>query len=143
MTGEHGENGTGDGLAFERERLALERERLALERERLESKESRLEAVEAELAASGRRTFAVEPAVAAVLGVVALAVGAALGGAVGWDAGRKSSPAPRKVLLSRAFVSALRSASGIRLTPFDQEAETTSWIPRGREIFPEDLVIVR
>ena len=143
MSGDNGETGSERGIAFERERLELERERLALERERLESKASRLEAVEAELSAAGKRTFAVEPAVAALRGAAALAVGAALGGAIGWDAGRKSSPAPRKVLLSRAFVSALRSASGVRLAPFDQDDETATWMPRRREIFPENLVIVR
>lgn len=143
MAGDNVENGIGEGLAFEREKIALERERLALERERLEARRSSLENMEAELAAAGRKTFALEPAVAVALGAVVLAVGAALGGAIGWDAGRKSSPAPRKVLLSRAFVSALRSASGVRLAPFEQDAEKVSWMPREREIFPEELVIVR
>ena len=137
------ENGPGAGLSFEREKIELERERLALERERLESAEARLKEMEEELAAAGRRTFALEPAAAAILAAAVFAVGAVLGGAIGWDAGRGSSPAPRKVLLSRAFVSALRSASGVRLAPFDQEAETAPWMPRDRVDFPENLVIVR
>lgn len=137
------ERASAESLAFERERIALESEKLALERERLEAREARLESLEKELSVSGGRQFQAEPAAVAVAAAALLLVGAAVGAAIGFDVGRSRAPAPRKVLVSRAFLSALRTASGVRLSPFELEPDDIPWMPRSRSDFPETLVLVR
>jgi hypothetical protein len=132
-----------EALSFEREKLALEREKLALERERVEADTARLEELERAALSAHGKSFTVEPVVAAVGAAVVFAVGLVLGGAIGFDIGKSKVPPPRKVMLSRAFISAMRSASGVRLVPFDQDEAAAPWMPAARTDYPENLVIVR
>ena len=133
-----------DELAFETEKLELERERLAFEKERIEEKAARLEELEAHLEASKGKSVSIEPAVAAAGLAIALALGGALGAAVGFDIGKSRVPPPRKVLISRSFIAAMRSVSGVRLHEFAQDDETSApWMPRPKTEFPEDIVNVR
>ncbi|MBQ7666631.1 MAG: hypothetical protein IJS46_01395 [Kiritimatiellae bacterium] len=134
---------TAEATSFESEKLALEREKLALERERLEAQSARIEELEAQLDAVHRRSFSVEPAVAAVAAAVVVAIGGIVGAAIGFDIGKKHASVPRKVLLSRSFISAMRSVSGVRLSAFDQEVHPAPWMPQKRTDFPEELVLVR
>ena len=130
-------------VALERERLSLEAEKLALERERLAAKEEELAALQETLGSPEER----EPqfglrglAVAAAAGVL---LGALVGFAAGWDAGLSSSPAPRRVVVGRPFLSMMNRVSAMHLRAPDDEPETPPWVPARRAEFPENLVIVR
>lgn len=130
-------------LALERERLRLEEEKLALERERLAAREEELAALQEELGTPEEREaqFGVRGLVAAA--VAAAVLGGLVGFAAGWDAGLASSPAPRKVVVGRPFLSMMNRVSAVhRWARYDEPADAP-WIPARRTEFPENLVIVR
>ena len=131
----------GGNLSFERERLALEAERLALEKERLEARAKELDELRDALSPrEGREVTIGLGALAAAVGA-ALLLGAALGGALGWDASARAAEKPRRVELSPAFKAVLRPPPGAR--PDDDAADPGKWLPRKRTVFPEDLVLIR
>ena len=127
-------------LSFERERLALEGERLALERERLDAREKELDELQAALAPQGAREVSLGLGALALAVGVAILLGAAVGGAVGYDAGVRASGRPRRVELSPAFAAALRPPPGAGPAA---ERGADAWLPRRRTVFPEDLVLIR
>ncbi len=129
--------------ALERERLQLEAEKLALERERLSAKEEELAALQETLgspeereAQFGLRGLAAAAAAAAVLGAL-------VGFAAGWDAGLSSSPAPRRVVVGRPFLSMMNRVSAMHLRAPDEEPEPLPWVPARRTEPPGNLVVVR
>ncbi|MBR1837740.1 MAG: hypothetical protein IJ783_10695, partial [Kiritimatiellae bacterium] len=67
---------------------------------------------------------------------------------LGWDAGRVKAPPPRKILVSREFLSLLARTGGLpvssgRAAAGDFGGERLQWLPRTRSEFPENLVLVR
>lgn len=143
MDGNRQDAASRDLLALERERLKLEGEKLALERERLAAREEELAALQETLGPTGEREaqFGLRGlAVAAAAGVL---LGALVGFAAGWDAGLSSSPAPRRVVVGRPFLSMMNRVSAMHLRAPDDEPETPPWVPARRAEFPENLVIVR
>ena len=131
----------GGSLSFERERLALEAERLALERERLDARAKELDDLRAALSPREGREVTLGLGALAVAVGVALLLGAALGGAVGFDAGGRAAARPRRVELSPRFLAVLRPPPGAR--PADGASDPGAWLPRKRTVFPEDLVLIR
>ena len=95
-------------LRLEREHCALEMERLALERDRLETERLRLER-ERELYGGGSNALHVGIGVLCLAVAVVLALGLLFGYDAGLEAGRLQAPAPRKVLVSGAFLDLLRA----------------------------------
>lgn len=139
--------GSGDArrdlAALERERLQLEAEKLALERERLAAKEEELAALQETLGSPEEREsqFGLRGlAVAAAAGVL---LGALVGFSAGWDAGLSSSPAPRRVVVGRPFLSMMNRVSAMHLRAPDDEGDPPPWVPARRTEFPENLVVVR
>ena len=130
-------------VALERERLALEAEKLALERERLAAKEEELAALQESFGTPEEREAQFGPRGLAVAALAGIALGALVGFAAGWDAGLSRSPAPRKVTVSRAFLSMMNRVSAVHRWARDDEAPDAPWIPARRTEFPENLVIVR
>lgn len=130
------------------ERLALERERMALERERLDEREHRLNELEAALSPRDERAIPLSPAALWLAAVVCLLLGALAGAAVGWDAGRSKAPPPRKVLVSRQFLSLLARSGGLPPGSADDESssapsDSRGWIPAARTFFPENGLLIR
>lgn len=132
-----------DLASLEREKLVLEAEKLALERERLAAKEDELAALQESLGTPeerdvqfGLRGLAAAAAAGFVLGIL-------VGFAAGWDSGVASSPAPRRVAVSRRFLSMMNRVSAMHLRAADDVYEETVWIPARRTAFPENLLIVR
>ena len=142
MDGTHQDTPADGGLSFERERLKLEGERLALEKERLEAKAEELEALQASLGTPEERELALTPGIVAIIAAVALLLGALVGGALGFDAGFRKNPAPRKVLVSRSFLSLLNRVSGRAILDYE-EPSAPDWFPKERTVFPETLPLVR
>jgi len=103
MQAEREEN-PGGGLSFEREKLALERERLALERERAESERRELEELRASLAPRGAHELTLGVRALLVGAVACLLLGALAGAAIGYGAGVRHSPAPRRVVVSERLL---------------------------------------
>ena len=134
-------DGAEPNLSFEREKLALEAERLALEKERLDAREKELDELRAALSPRDGREVTIGLGALAVAVGVALLLGAALGGAVGFDAGGRAAARPRRVELSPAFRAVLRPPPGAR--PAEDAADSGAWLPRKRTVFPEDLVLIR
>lgn len=95
-------------LRLERERCALELERLGLERERLETERMRLERERDLYEAGGSNALRVGLWVLGLAAGVALVLGLLFGYTAGADAGRSEVPPPRKVLVGREFIDALR-----------------------------------
>ena len=95
-------------LRLERERCALELERLGLERERLETERLRLQRERDLYEAGGSNALRVGLWVLALAAVVALSLGLLFGYTAGADAGRSEVPPPRKVVVGREFIEALR-----------------------------------
>lgn len=142
MDGNHQDTSAGGGLSFERERLKLESERLALEKERLEAKAEELETLQATLGTPEERELALTPGLVAIIAVVALLLGALVGGAIGFDSGYRKNPAPRKVLVSRSFLSLMNRVSGRAIVDYE-EPSNPDWFPEQRTVFPETLPLVR
>lgn len=94
-------------LRLEREHCALEIERLALERDRLETERLRLER-ERELYGGGSNALHVGIGVLCLAVAVVLVLGLLFGYNAGLEAGRLQAPAPRKILVSGAFLDLLR-----------------------------------
>ena len=128
-------------LSFERERLALEAERLALEKERLDARAKELDELRAAFEPRDVREVTIGLGALAVAVGVALLLGAALGGAVGFDAGGRAAARPRRVELSPAFRTVLRPPPGANAS-YDA-TDPGRWLPRRRTVFPEDLVLIR
>lgn len=139
--------GTGNAprelAALERERLALEAEKLALERERLAAKAEELEALQESLGTPEERETQFGAGALAAAAVAGIVLGALVGFAAGWDAGRSASPAPRRVEVSRRFLSMMNRVSAVHRWARDDDADAPDWIPARRTEFPENLVIVR
>jgi hypothetical protein len=128
-------------VSFERERLALEAERLALERERLDARAKELEELRAAFEPRDGREVTIGLGALAVAVGVALLLGAALGGALGFDAGGRAAARPRRVELSPAFKAVLCPPPGAQAA--DGAEDPGKWLPRRRTVFPEDLVLIR
>lgn len=133
----------GELLALERERLKLEAEKLALERERLAAKEAELSALQESFGTPEEREAQFGPRALAVAAAAGLALGALVGLAAGYDIGLSSSPAPRRVAVSRPFLSMMNRVSAVRLNGSWDDDQAGAWIPSRRNEFPENLVIVR
>ena len=99
MQEEREERREGD-LSFEREKLALERERLALERERAESERRELEELRASLSPRGAHEVTLGMRALLVAAAVCLLLGALAGAAIGYGAGVRHSPEPRRLVVS-------------------------------------------
>ena len=99
-------------LRLERERCALDLERLALERERLETERMRLERERELYGSGGSNALHVGLWVLALAVFVTLILGLLFGYTAGVDSGRSEVPPPRKVLVSDAFIRALRTGGG-------------------------------
>ena len=134
-------SGAEPNLSFEREKLALEAERLELEKERLDARERELDELRDALSPREGREVTIGLGALAVAVGVALLLGAALGGAVGYDAGGRAAKRPRRVELSPAFKAVLCPPPGAR--PADDAEDPGKWLPRKRTVFPEDLVLIR
>lgn len=133
----------GELLALERERLKLEDEKLALERERLAAKEEELAALQESFGSPEERETQFGARALALAAAAGLALGALVGLAAGYDIGLSSSPAPRRVAVSRAFLSMMNRVSAVRRTgPWDDDP-SAAWMPARRNEFPENFVIVR
>ena len=130
-------------VALERERLSLEAEKLALERERLAAKEEELAALQESLGTPEEREAQFGLRGLAFAALAGIALGALVGFAAGWDAGLSRSPAPRKVTVSRAFLSMMNRVSAVHRWSRDEDSDDVPWIPARRSEFPENLVIVR
>ena len=130
-------------VALERERLSLEAEKLALERERLAAKEEELAALQESLGTPEEREAQFGPRGLAFAALAGIALGALVGFAAGWDAGLSRSPAPRKVTVSRAFLSMMNRVSAMHLRAPDEEPEPLPWVPARRTEPPGNLVVVR
>ena len=130
-------------VALERERLSLEAEKLALERERLAAKEEELAALQESLGTPEEREAQFGPRGLVFAALAGIALGALVGFAGGWDAGLSRSPAPRKVTVSRAFLSMMNRVSAVHRWSRDEDSDDVPWIPARRNEFPENLVIVR
>ncbi len=131
----------GGNFSFERERLALEAERLALEKERLEARAKELDELRAAFEPRDGREVTIGLGALALAVGVALLLGAALGGALGFDAGGRAAARPRRVELSPAFRAVLRPPPGAQAA--DGAEDPGRWLPRKRTVFPEDLVLIR
>lgn len=129
--------------ALERERLRLEGEKLALERERLAAKREELAALEESLGSAEERELQFGPKALALAAAAGCVLGALVGLAAGYDAGRSSSPAPRRVVVGRPFLSMMNRVSAMHLRAPDDEPEPFPWMSPRRAEFPENLVIVR
>lgn len=130
------------------ERLSLERERLSFERERLDEKERRLADLEAALTPRDERAIPLSPAVLWLAAAACLVLGALAGAALGWDAGRSKAPPPRKVLVSRQFLSLLARSGGLPLREGADgagaaDSDFRGWIPAARTFFPENDILIR
>ena len=128
------------------ERLTLERERLALERDRLDERERRLDELEAALSPGDEHSVTLVPTAVAVLAAACIVIGALIGAALGWDAGRAKAPPPRKVLVSRRFLSMLARTGGLPLrdgAAADDSAAARAWFPAVRAEFPENAILIR
>lgn len=142
MDGNHQGTPAEGGISFERERLKLEGERLALEKERLDAKAEELEALQASLGTPEERELALTPGIVAVIAVVALLLGVLVGGAIGFDSGYRKNPTPRKVLVSRSFLSLMNRVNGRAIVDYE-EPGAPDWFPEQRTVFPETLPLVR
>ena len=143
------ENGTlpsGEPPDMALERLALERERLALEKDRQDERQRRLDELEAALSPGDEHSLTLAPGAVAVLAAACLALGALVGAALGWDAGRAKAPPPRKVLVSRRFLSMLARTGGLPLRDgafADDSSTARAWFPAVRTVFPENAILIR
>ena len=93
--------------------------------------------------ANGEREAQFGPRGLAFAALAGIALGALVGFAAGWDAGLSRSPAPRKVTVSRAFLSMMNRVSAVHRWSRDEDSDDVPWIPARRTEFPENLVIVR
>lgn len=143
MDGETPDRVPGELLALERERLKLEGEKLALERERLAAKEEELSALQDSFGSPEDREAQFGARALALAAAAGLALGALVGLAVGYDVGLSSSPAPRRVAVSRPFLSMMNRVSAVRSAGSWDDDASGVWIPARRDEFPENLVIVR
>ena len=132
-----------DLLALERERLQLEGEKLALERERLAGREAELDALRESLGPAEGRGASFGGRVLAAAALAAALLGGFVGSGAGWDAGRAASPAPRRVVVGRPFLSMMNRVSAVHRWARDEESAEPGWLPARRTEFPENLVIVR
>lgn len=95
-------------LRLERERYALDIERLGLERERLETERLRLERERELYGTGGSNALHIGMGVFAFAVLVVLALGLLFGYNAGVDFGRDQAPPPRRILIGKDFVEALR-----------------------------------
>lgn len=127
-----------EALSIEREKLKLETERIQIERERLASERERLE-----LRATGRNdpddlSFGITAI--CVVAAVCLLLGGITGFTSGLDLGRRYTPEPRKLLVSREFISMMKSIQGYR-PPVITDFEDTPWIPPRHRTYRESLIL--
>ena len=127
-------------LSIEREKLKLDQERLAIERDRLEAQLEELDARTANAPNPDDLTFGITAI--CVVASVCLLLGGIIGFTSGLDIGRRQSPEPRKLLVSRKFVDLMKSVNGFKLetTP---EPEPPLWIPPQNPELRETLIISR
>lgn len=127
-------------LSIEREKLKLDQERLAIERDRLEAQLEELDARTANAPNPDDLTFGITAI--CVVASVCLLLGGIIGFTSGLDIGRRQSPEPRKLLVSRSFVELMKSVNGFKpeTTP---EPEPPLWIPPQNPELRETLIISR
>jgi len=127
-------------LSIEREKLKLETERLHIERERLTSERERLE-----LRAAGRddpEDLSFGITAICIVATVCLVLGGITGFTSGLDLGRRHTPQPRKLLVSRQFISMMKSVQGYRPAVI-ADFEDTPWIPPRHRTYRESLIVMR
>lgn len=127
-------------LSIQREKLKLETERLQIERERLLSEREKLEI----RAAGGDNPSDLSFGITAVfaVAVVCLVLGGITGFTSGLDLGRRHTPQPRKLLVSRQFISMMKSVHGYQ-APVITDFEDTPWIPPRHRTYRESLIVTQ
>ncbi len=129
-----------ESLSIEREKLKLETERLQIERERLEAERERL-AIQAE-GGDDPEDLSFGISAICVVATVCLLLGGIIGFTSGLDLGRRYTPQPRKLLVSRSFINMMKSVRGYQ-TPVVSDFEDTAWIPTRDRKPASTLIITR
>ena len=127
-------------ISIEREKLKLEQERIAIERDRLEAEREKFELS----AAAGQDPDDIRLGITTVCIVAAacLLLGGVIGLSSGIDIGRRQSPEPRKILVSRNFIDMMKSINGLK--PIEKtEAVSPKWIPPQNPVLRETLIWTR
>ncbi len=127
-------------LSIEREKLKLETERLQIERERLQAEIEKFELREAGADDPEDLSFGITAI--CIVAAVCLLLGGIIGFTSGLDLGRRYTPEPRKLLVSREFISMMRSIRGFTPPPVSSY-ETPLWIPPRNRTNPETLIITK
>ncbi len=127
-------------LSIEREKLKLEAERLQIERERLEAEIDKFEI----RAAGGDDPEDLSFGITAIciVAAVCLLLGGIIGFTSGLDLGRRYTPEPRKLLVSREFISMMKSVHGYKPLPANAYDDPL-WIPPKNRTNLETLIKTR
>lgn len=125
---------------IEHEKLKLETERLQIERERLSSEREKLEHQAAGINDPGDLSFGITAI--CIVAAVCLILGGITGFTSGLDLGRRHTPQPRKLLVSRQFISMMKNVRGYR-TPVITDFKDTPWIPPRHRTYRESLIIIK
>lgn len=127
-------------LSIEREKLKLETERLQIERERLEAEIEKFKLREAGGDDPEDLSFGITAI--CIVAAVCLLLGGIIGFTSGLDLGRRYTPEPRKLLVSREFLTLMRSVRGYTAPPISSY-DTPLWIPPKNRTTPETLILTR
>lgn len=127
-------------LSIEREKLKLETERLQIERERLQAEIKKFELRESGGDNPEDLSFGITAI--CIVAAVCLLLGGIIGFTSGLDLGRRYTPEPRKLLVSREFLTLMRSVRGYTPPPISSY-ETPLWIPPRNRTSPETLLLTR
>jgi len=127
-------------LGIEREKLKLETERLQIERERLAAEREKLESRASGGDDPGDLSFGITAVF--FVAVICLVLGGITGFTSGLDLGRRHTPQPRKLLVSRQFISMMKNVHGYQ-APVITDFEDTPWIPPRHRTYRESLIVTK